>query len=109
MISRPVRSSCRARASTSNADSVPSRAILGATFMEVLLAGYRPRNRRRLTRRVKAPYYKRVDFVSVPAGRFAMGWPAGQPCERPRHLVWVDAFKIARTPATNAEFAAYAQ
>jgi formylglycine-generating enzyme required for sulfatase activity len=50
-----------------------------------------------------------VDFVSVPAGRFAMGWPAGQPCERPRHLVWVDAFEIARTPATNAEFAAYAQ
>ena len=29
----------RARASTSNADSVPSRAILGATFMEVLLTG----------------------------------------------------------------------
>jgi formylglycine-generating enzyme len=50
-----------------------------------------------------------VDFVSVPAGPFAMGWPAGQPCERPRHLVWVDSFKIARTPATNAEFAAYAQ
>jgi formylglycine-generating enzyme required for sulfatase activity len=50
-----------------------------------------------------------VDFVSVPAGEFAMGWPAGQPCERPRHLVWVDVFRIARTPATNAEFAAYAQ
>jgi iron(II)-dependent oxidoreductase len=49
-----------------------------------------------------------VDFVSVPAGRFAMGWASGHPCERPRHLVWVDAFMIARTPATNADFAAYA-
>jgi formylglycine-generating enzyme required for sulfatase activity len=50
-----------------------------------------------------------VDFVSVPAGRFAMGWASGHPCERPRHLVWVDAFMIARTPATNADFAAYAK
>ena len=37
-----------------------------------------------------------------------MGWASGHPCERPRHLVWVDAFMIARTPATNADFAAYA-
>ena len=36
-----------------------------------------------------------------------MGWAAGLPCERPRHLVWVDAFMIARTPATNADFAVY--
>jgi len=50
-----------------------------------------------------------VDFVSVPAGRFAMGWASGHPCERPRHLVWVDAFMIACTPATNADFAAYAK
>ncbi len=47
--------------------------------------------------------------MSVPAGRFAMGWAGGHPCERPRHPVWVDAFMIARTPATNADFAAYAQ
>ena len=37
-----------------------------------------------------------------------MGWADGHPCERPRHRVWVDAFLIARTPATNADFAAYA-
>src|SRR5205823_11930868 len=37
-----------------------------------------------------------------------MGWADGHPCERPLHLVWVDAFLIARTPATNADFAAYA-
>jgi formylglycine-generating enzyme required for sulfatase activity len=50
-----------------------------------------------------------VDFVCVPAGPFSMGWADGHPCERPRHLVWVDAFLIARTPATNADFAAYAK
>jgi hypothetical protein len=42
MISRPARSSWRARANTSNADSVPSRAILGAKFMKILLAGSEP-------------------------------------------------------------------
>ena len=36
-----------------------------------------------------------------------MGWADGHPCERPAHVVWVDAFSIARTPATNADFAAY--
>jgi len=50
-----------------------------------------------------------VDFVRVQAGPFAMGWAGGHPCERPRHVVWIDAFLIARTPATNAEFAAYAR
>jgi formylglycine-generating enzyme required for sulfatase activity len=50
-----------------------------------------------------------VDFVRVPAGPFSMGWTDGHPCERPRHDVWVDAFLIARTPATNADFAAYAR
>ena len=43
----------------------------------------------------------------VPAGAFTMGWDDGHPCERPRHPVWVDAFLIARTPVTNAEFAPY--
>jgi formylglycine-generating enzyme required for sulfatase activity len=36
-----------------------------------------------------------------------MGWADGHPCERPAHVVWVEAFRIARTPATNADFAAY--
>jgi formylglycine-generating enzyme required for sulfatase activity len=48
-----------------------------------------------------------VDFVRVPAGAFTMGWAAGHPCERPPHVVWVDAFLIACTPATNEDFAAY--
>src|SRR3989442_6546492 len=36
-----------------------------------------------------------------------MGSPWGHPCERPVHEVWVDAFGIATTPATNDEYAAY--
>jgi len=48
-----------------------------------------------------------VDFVNVPAGSFRMGWAEGHPCERPTHVVWVDAFLIARAPATNADFAEY--
>jgi len=45
--------------------------------------------------------------VIVEAGPFQMGWDDGHPCERPAHEVWVDAFLIARTPVTNAEFARY--
>src|SRR2546427_3365496 len=36
-----------------------------------------------------------------------MGWDHGHPCECPPHRVWVDAFLMARTPATNEDFAAY--
>jgi formylglycine-generating enzyme required for sulfatase activity len=50
-----------------------------------------------------------VQFVEVAAGAFWMGWDEGVPGERPRHEVWVDRFAIARTPVTNAEWAAYAQ
>jgi formylglycine-generating enzyme len=48
-----------------------------------------------------------MEFVRVPAGEFEMGWDAGHPSERPRHPVWVDAFFIAKTPATNADYARY--
>jgi formylglycine-generating enzyme required for sulfatase activity len=48
-----------------------------------------------------------VEFVLVAAGAFVMGWDGGAPCERPPHVVWVDAFLIARTPATTADFARY--
>jgi sulfatase modifying factor 1 len=48
-----------------------------------------------------------MEFVQVPAGEFYMGWEEGHPCERPAHSVWVDAFLIARIPATNADFARY--
>jgi formylglycine-generating enzyme required for sulfatase activity len=48
-----------------------------------------------------------VEFVHVDAGPFRMGWAGGHPSERPVHEVWLDAFLIARTPVTNAEYAAY--
>lgn len=48
-----------------------------------------------------------MDFVYVPSGPFRMGWEAGHPSERPVHEVWVDAFLVATTPATNADYARY--
>jgi formylglycine-generating enzyme required for sulfatase activity len=48
-----------------------------------------------------------VEFVAVPAGAFEMGWRDGARCEAPPHVVWLDAFLIARTPVTNAEYAVY--
>jgi formylglycine-generating enzyme required for sulfatase activity len=47
------------------------------------------------------------DFVRIPAGEFLMGWMAGDPSERPPHLVRLDAFMMARTPVTNAAYAPY--
>ena len=48
-----------------------------------------------------------MDFAHVPAGPFSMGWEVGHPCERPVHEVWLDAFRVATTPATNADYARY--
>jgi formylglycine-generating enzyme required for sulfatase activity len=48
-----------------------------------------------------------MEFVEVGAGAFRMGWSGGHPAERPAHVVWVDAFRIAVTPVTNAEWAAW--
>jgi formylglycine-generating enzyme required for sulfatase activity len=48
-----------------------------------------------------------VDFVTVPAGPFLMGDAGGAPGERPVHEVWLDAFAMATTPVTNADFAAF--
>jgi formylglycine-generating enzyme required for sulfatase activity len=48
-----------------------------------------------------------VEFVRVEAGEFVMGWEQGHPCERPPHRVRLDAFLVARTPASNLEFARY--
>ena len=46
-----------------------------------------------------------MTFVEVPGGPFTMGWTGGHPAERPAHVVWLDAFAIAVTPVTNAEWA----
>ncbi len=48
-----------------------------------------------------------MEFVEIAPGDFDMGRDDGHPGERPVHRVWLEAFLIARTPATNADFAAY--
>ena len=48
-----------------------------------------------------------MDWVQIAAGAFPMGWAHGHPSERPPHVVWVDAFDIAVTPVTNAQWAAW--
>jgi formylglycine-generating enzyme required for sulfatase activity len=50
-----------------------------------------------------------MEFVRIPGGSFTMGWESGAASERPAHVVWVDAFAIAVTPATNADFARYVE
>jgi formylglycine-generating enzyme required for sulfatase activity len=44
------------------------------------------------------------SLIHIPGGWFLMGSDAGQDCERPIHRVWVDAFQLAATQVTNAEY-----
>src|SRR5438309_2646023 len=46
-------------------------------------------------------------LVRIPEGWFLMGSDSGQDCERPVHRVGVDAFRLAATQVTNAEYAAF--
>jgi formylglycine-generating enzyme len=43
-------------------------------------------------------------LVHIPDGWFLMGSESGQDCERPIHRVWIDAFQLAATQVTNAEY-----
>ena len=43
-------------------------------------------------------------LVEIDAAWFLMGSNGGQDCERPVHRVWVDAFFLAATQVTNAEY-----
>jgi len=54
-----------------------------------------------------ARHYIPVEFIEIAAGPFTMGWAGGHPSERPVHVVWVDAFRVATAPVTNAEWAAW--
>src|SRR3977135_3827736 len=44
------------------------------------------------------------SLLPIPEGWFLMGSDSGQDCERPIHRVWVDAFYLAATQITNAEY-----
>jgi sulfatase modifying factor 1 len=49
-----------------------------------------------------------MEMIAIPEGWFWMGSSgAGQESERPRHRVWVDAFRLARYQVTNAEYAEF--
>jgi len=45
--------------------------------------------------------------VEVPAGVFVMGSATGRPDEAPPHAVTVRAFRLGRTPVTNAQYALF--
>jgi formylglycine-generating enzyme required for sulfatase activity len=45
--------------------------------------------------------------VQIPAGWFLMGSDSGQDCERPIHRVWTNAFLLAATQTTNAEYGCF--
>ena len=44
------------------------------------------------------------DMIQIPAAWFLMGSDSGQDCERPVRRVWLDAFFLAATQVTNAEY-----
>ncbi len=46
-------------------------------------------------------------MVRIPEGWFVMGDEAGRDDERPAHRVWVEAFELAATQVTNAEYAKF--
>src|SRR5208282_4463132 len=48
--------------------------------------------------------YIEPHLVSIPAASFLMGSASGQDCERPVHRIWIDAFLLAATQVTNAEY-----
>ena len=49
----------------------------------------------------------KVPTSLVPEGSFTMGDDAGRADERPAHVVWLSAFRIALLPVTNRDFAAF--
>ncbi|WP_143309412.1 SUMF1/EgtB/PvdO family nonheme iron enzyme, partial [Candidatus Entotheonella palauensis] len=53
------------------------------------------------------------DWVTVEAGEFWMGSDEGTPGaavrEHPAHRVWLDTFRLARVPVTNAQYKLYVQ
>ena len=50
-----------------------------------------------------------IEMVLIPAGEFLMGSPEGEgdDDERPQHALHLPDYYIARTPATNAQFARF--
>jgi sulfatase modifying factor 1 len=47
------------------------------------------------------------ELIEIPEGCFLMGSDSGQDVERPVHRVWVDAFALAATQVTIAQYAQF--
>ena len=45
-----------------------------------------------------------IEWIKIPAGEFTMGSNDGLDREKPSHKVYLDAYLIAKTPVTNAQF-----
>lgn len=56
-----------------------------------------------------SPHLKFIEpqTVHIPEGWFLMGSDAGQDNEKPIHRVWIDAFEMAATQVTNAEYSRF--
>ncbi len=54
-----------------------------------------------------SPPAPEANLVQIAAAGFLMGSNSGQDCERPIHCVWVEAFLLAATQVTNAEYAPF--
>jgi sulfatase modifying factor 1 len=51
--------------------------------------------------------YLEPHLIHIPEAWFLMGSVSGQDCERPIHRVWINAFLLAATQVTNAEYALF--
>ena len=49
------------------------------------------------------------ETVDVPGGSFVMGSAIGRPDQSPPHAVTVNAFRLCRTPVTNAQYAPFVE
>jgi formylglycine-generating enzyme required for sulfatase activity len=56
-----------------------------------------------------SPPHGEPEWVDIPAGEFWMGSERGFDDERPLHRVYLDAYRIARTPVTNAKYHLFTQ
>jgi sulfatase modifying factor 1 len=43
-------------------------------------------------------------LIAIPEGSFLMGSDSGQDCEGPVHRIWINAYALATTQVTNAEY-----
>jgi formylglycine-generating enzyme len=63
-----------------------------------------PRNQSASPSQFAAPSALEPRLIAIPEGSFLMGSDFGHDCERPVHRLWINAFALATTQVTNAEY-----